>query len=100
MSEEEKEVLAMFNSVGLNIEVDNKAAALWFSLGGVFVKKITSLRTELDAYKAALQRVVNDSAQDEIEDPVGHSKRFREGFERIHKNAVQQCVEALRKGVE
>lgn len=51
MSEEEKEVLAMFNSVGLNIEVDNEAAALWFSLGSVFVKKITSLRTQLDAYK-------------------------------------------------
>ena len=58
MSEEEKEVLAMFNSVGLNIEADNEAAALWFSLGSVFVKKIIALRTQLERYREALSKIV------------------------------------------
>lgn len=83
MSEEEKEVLAMFNSVGLNIEVDNEAAALWFSLGGVFVKKIIALRTQLDAYKAAVCEVL------ECIDGKPGSRGVRE-----------ICEEALRKGVE
>lgn len=78
MSEEEKEVLAMFNSVGLNIEVDNKAAALWFSLGGVFVKKIIALRTQLDAYKAALEKIAKRKSGEYIIDAYYEIRKIAE----------------------
>lgn len=61
---------------------------------------LLSEREKVKRLTAACQRVVNDSAQDEIEDPVGHSKRWREGFERIHKNAVEQCAKALSPATE
>ena len=41
------------------------------------------------------QEIINDSAQDQIEDPIGHSERYREGFEKIHKNAIKRLGKSL-----
>ena len=43
----------------------------------------------------AAQEIINDSAQDQIEDPVGHSERYKQGFERIHKNAIERLGKSL-----
>lgn len=58
-------------------------------------RRAREILAELERKTRALELVLTDNAQDDLEDPIGHREREHRGFARIHVEALNRVRAAL-----